>query len=369
MPFDQLKRREFITLLGGAAAWPLAAHAQQREQRERVRRIGLMLSALAADDSEGQARITAFVQGLQELNWTDGRNTRIEYRWGLGDPERLRKAAAELVALAPDVILAGGNPALEALQQASRTVPIVFANVADPVGSGYVASLARPGGNTTGFMSNEYGLSAKWLGLLKQIAPRVTRVAIFRSVSLVGSSQFAAIQAVAPSFGVELTPIDYRGSVADIEHAIDAFVHGASDGLIVTGGGIQLTQRDAIIALAQRHGLPAVYPFRRFATDGGLISFGADQAEPYRLAARYVDRHPQGREAGRPSGAGAGQVRDGPQPQDRQGARPHCAAQPARYRRRGHRMNRRDLITLLGGAAVWPVAARAQQADRSVVSG
>jgi putative ABC transport system substrate-binding protein len=281
-----VRRREFITLLGGAAAaWPVVARAQQRE---RVRRIGLMLSGLASDDSEGQARITAFVQGLQELGWADGRNIRIEYRWGLGDPERLRKGATELVALAPDVILAGGNPALEALQQASRTVPIVFANVADPVGSGYVASLARPAGNTTGFMNNEYGLSAKWLDLLKQIAPRVTRVAIFRSIGLAGSSQFAAIQAVAPSFGVELTPIDYRGAAADIERAVAAFVRGASDGLIVTGGGIQLTQRDKIIALAERHRLPAVYPFRRFAIDGGLISFGADQAESYRLAARYV---------------------------------------------------------------------------------
>jgi putative ABC transport system substrate-binding protein len=283
-----MRRRDFITLLGGASiAWPVAARAQQRE---RVQRIGLMLSGLAPDDSEGQARITAFVQGLQELGWTDGHNMRIEYRWGLGDPERLRRSAAELVALAPDVILAGGNPALEALQQASRTLPIVFANVADPVGSGYVAALARPGGNTTGFMNNEFGLSVKWLELLKQIAPRVTRVAVFRSIGLAGSSQFAAIQAVAPSFGAEVTPIDYRGAVADIERAVAAFVRGTSDGLIVTGGGIQLTQRDTIIALAERHRLPAVYPFRRFSTDGGLISFGADQAEPYRLAARYVDR-------------------------------------------------------------------------------
>src|SRR5215472_6624755 len=248
-----MKRRDFITLLSGAAAGPIAARAQPRE---RLRRIGVILSGLAPDDSEGQSRITAFVQGLQELGWTDGRNMRIEYRWGLGDPERLQKSSAELVALAPDVVLAGGNPALEALQRASRTVPIVFANVADPVGSGYVTSLARPSGNTTGFMNNEFGLSTKWLDLLKQIAPPVTRVAVFRSINSAGTGQFAAIQAVAPSFGVELTPIDLRSDVAEIERVISAFVKGAGDGLIVTAAGIQQAQRDTIIALAQRHHLP-----------------------------------------------------------------------------------------------------------------
>jgi putative ABC transport system substrate-binding protein len=282
-----IRRREFIAGLGGAAAWPLVARAQQGQ---RVPRIGLILSGLAPDDSEGQARITAFVQGLQELGWTDGRNMRIEYRWGLGDPERLRRYATELVGLRPDIILAGGGPAVEALQQASRTLPIVFANVADPVGAGYVASMARPGGNITGFMNNEFGLSAKWLELLKQIAPRVTRVAVLRVPNLAGSSQFAAIQAVAPSVGVELTPIDMRGDAVEIERALTPFLRGANNGLIMTGAGVSQTQRDTIIALASRHRLPAVYSFRRFAADGGLISFGTDQAEPYRLAAGYVDR-------------------------------------------------------------------------------
>ena len=283
-----MHRRDFITLLGGAAAaWPLAARAQQREP---IRRIGLLLGGLPPDDPESQARITAFVQGLQQLGWTDGRNVRIEYRWGLGDPERVRKSAAELVALSPDAVLAGGGPALEALERSSRTIPIVFANVADPVGSGYVASLARPGGNATGFMNNEFGLSAKWLDLLKQIAPRVARVAVFRLINASGSSQFAAIQAVAPQFSVELTPIDARGDPAEIDRAMSAFVKGPGDGLIVTGGGIAQAQRDAILGVAQRRGLPAVYPFRRFAVDGGLLSLGVDQAEPYRLAAGYVDR-------------------------------------------------------------------------------
>jgi putative ABC transport system substrate-binding protein len=283
-----MRRRDFITLLGGAATVrPLAGWAQQRE---RMRRIGLMLSGLASDDSEGQSRITAFVQGLQELGWADGRNVRIEYRWGLGDPERLRRYAAELIALAPDVVVAGGNTALEALQLASRTVPLVFANVSDPVGAGYVASLARPGGNTTGFMNNEFGLSAKWLELLKEIAPRVTRVAVVRYPNINGSSQFAAIQAVAPLFGVELIPIDGRGDATEIERSLAAFTRGATDGLIVTGFGVQEAQREALVASAARLRLPAVYSFRRFAVDGGLISFGADQAEPYRLAASYVNR-------------------------------------------------------------------------------
>jgi putative ABC transport system substrate-binding protein len=283
-----MRRREFVSLLGAAAAvCPLAARAQQGE---RIRRVGLMLSGLASDDSESQGRITAFVQGLQALGWIDGRNVRIEYRWGVGDPERLRKSAAELLAFAPDVVLAGGNPAVEAFQQASRTVPIVFANVGDPVGAGYVASLARPGRNATGFMNNEFSLAAKWLELLKQIAPRVSRVAVFRFPNIAGISQFAAIQAVAPSFGVELTPIDGRSSAEDIERALVDFMRGSNEGLIVTGGGVQQHQRDAIIALAARHRLPVVYSFRRFVVDGGLISLGADQAEPYRLAAGYVDR-------------------------------------------------------------------------------
>jgi putative ABC transport system substrate-binding protein len=281
-------RRDFITLLGSAAVgWPLAARAQQRE---RMRRIGFLFSSLASDDPEGQTRITAFVQGLQERGWTDGRNVRIEYRWGSNDAERVRKYAAELVALAPDVILAGGPQAVEALQRETRKLPIVFAAAGDPVGAGYVATLARPGGNSTGFMSIEFGLSTKWLELLKQIAPGVTRVAVVRTPTINGTSEFAAIQAVAPSFGVELTPINGRGDADEIERAVVAFARGPNDGLIVTGGGIQQIQRDRLIALAARHRLPAVYSFRRFVTEGGLISYGLDQAEPYRLAAGYVDR-------------------------------------------------------------------------------
>jgi putative ABC transport system substrate-binding protein len=289
MKGEPMRRRTFITLLGGAAAaWPLVARAQQPA---RMRRIGYLLSALPADDPEGQARRTAFVQGLQQHGWTDGRNVRIDYRFGLGDAERNRKYAAELVALAPDVILAGGAGAVAPLQQATRSLPIVFANVVDPVGAGYVASLARPGGNTTGFMASEFSLSAKLLELLKQIAPRVTRVAVLRNTAGGGggTSQFAAIQTVTPSFGVELTPVGDRDA-GEIERGITAFARGPNDGLIATSQGIQQILRDLIIALAARHRLPAVYPFRRFVIEGGLISYGTDQAEPYRQAAGYVDR-------------------------------------------------------------------------------
>jgi putative ABC transport system substrate-binding protein len=289
-----MRRREFIKLLSGAAAtWPIAASAQQRE---RMRRIGLILSGLAADDPEGQARITAFVQGLEKLGWTDGRGLRIDYRWGLGDPDRLRKSAAELVALAPDAILAGGNPALVALQQATRTLPIVFANATDPVGFGSVTSLARPGGNATGFMNVEFGLFGKLLELLKQIAPPVTRVAVLRNPTI-GIGMLGAIQAVAPSFGVELTPVGDRDA-DEIERGITAFARGPTDGLIATSQGQTQALRDLIIALAARHRLPAVYPFSRFVTDGGLMSFGTDQAESYRLAAGYVDRILRGEKPG-----------------------------------------------------------------------
>jgi putative ABC transport system substrate-binding protein len=288
-----MRRRDFIAGLGTAAAWPLSARAQQPA---RMRRVGVMLSALATDDPEALARVTAFVQGLQELGWTDGRNVRIDYRWGLGDADRQRRYAAELVALAPDVVVAGGNPALAAFQQATNTVPIVFANVTDPVGAGYVASLARPGGNATGFMAVEFGLSAKWIELLKQIAPQVTRVAVVRNPGLdVDLSQFAAIQAVAPALRVGVTPVGRRDA-DEIERGITAFAREPNGGLIVTGQLAQV-QRDQIIALAARNRLPAVYPFRGFVTAGGLISFGIDQAEPYRLAAGYVDRILKGEKA------------------------------------------------------------------------
>jgi putative tryptophan/tyrosine transport system substrate-binding protein len=282
-------RREFITLLGGAAAtpsllWPLAARAQQG-----VRRIGIMMN-LAADDPEGQARVAAFLQGLQETGWAVGRNAQIDIRWGMGDPERIRKNVTELIALTPDAIFATTFPTVVALQQATRTVPIVFAGLFDPVGAGLVTSLARPGGNTTGFASFEYGLSVKWLELLKQVAPRVTRVAVLRdSLTPVGIGQLAAIQGVAPSFGVELTPIVVRDA-AEIEPAVAAFARSPDDGLIVTIGTLTDAHRDIIGEIAARHRLPAVYPFPFFVRSGGLISYGTDITDSYRRAASYVDR-------------------------------------------------------------------------------
>jgi putative ABC transport system substrate-binding protein len=280
-----VKRREFITLLGGtAAAWPLSARAQQAGG---VRRIGVLMN-LTADDPESTRRIVAFGQGLQERGWTIDRNVRIDYRYGAGDAERIRKYAAELVALAPDVILTNGGSTVGAVQQATRTVPIVFVNVTDPVGGGYVASLARPGANATGFTLFEYGTSGKWLELLKQIAPRVTRVAVMRDPSLTsGIGQLAAIQAVAPSFGVELSPVDLRDAG---EIAITAFAHGSNDGLIVVANPTANVHRELIVTLAARHRLAAVYPARFFVTDGGLISYGPDPIDQYRRAASYVDR-------------------------------------------------------------------------------
>jgi putative ABC transport system substrate-binding protein len=282
--FDK-KRRQFISLLGGAAAWPLAAQPQQ--PAERVRRIGVLMN-LAAEDPEGQRRVTAFVQGLQEWGWSVGRNAQIDYRWGASDGDRIRRYATELVALAPDIILAAGSPAVGPLLQATRSVPIVFALVADPVGSGYVDSLARPGGNVTGFAASEFGISAKWLELLKQIAPRVTRVAVVRDPTIAsGSGQFGAIQAVAPSFGVEVRPVDARDA-QEIERAVTAFAHEPNGGLINVAGAI--VHRELVITLAARHRLPAVYAFRYYITGGGLISYGPDTVDPYRRAAGYVDR-------------------------------------------------------------------------------
>jgi putative tryptophan/tyrosine transport system substrate-binding protein len=280
-----MKRREFIAGLGGTVVWPLAARAQQGE---RVRRVGVLTTILAPDDPEGLTRLTAFVQKLQELGWTDGRNMRIDYRSGLGDAERLRKYAAELVKLAPDVLLAGGGGALAAFQQATSTIPIVFANALDPVGFGNVASLARPGGNATGFMNAEFGLAGKLLELLKQIAPAVKRVVVLRN-PVAGLGELGAIQAVAPSFGVELTPVGTRDA-NEIERGITAFVRGPTDGLIDLSRALPQTARDLIIALAARYRLPAIYAFRRYVADGGLMFFGNDQAEPYRLAAGYIDR-------------------------------------------------------------------------------
>jgi putative ABC transport system substrate-binding protein len=281
-----VKRREFITLIGGAAAWPIAVRAQQGE---RMRRVGVLFG-LAADDSESQARHTAFVQALQELGWTDGRNMRIETRWGAGDADRIRKYAAELVALAPDAILATGTTVMGPLQRATRTVPIVFVNVSDPVGAGLVASLAKPGGNATGFAALEYGFSGKWLELLKQIAPGVTRAAVVRDPALSsGSAQFGAIQAVSPFLGLNVSPVDAR-EPGEIERAITAFAGEANGGVVVTLSTPTIVHREPIIRLAARHRLPAVYPYRLFVTSGGLVSYGADAVDSYRRAAGYVDR-------------------------------------------------------------------------------
>jgi putative tryptophan/tyrosine transport system substrate-binding protein len=279
-----VNRREFITLLGSAATWPLAARAQQHE---RMRRIGVLMN-IASDDEEGQARLAAFHQGLQQLGWTVGHNVRIDYRWGGADAERFRRGAAELVALAPDAILASGTPSVAALQQATGRTPIVFANVTDPVGAGFVASLAQPGGNATGFAALEYGVSAKWLALLKEIAPHVTRVAVLRDLTI-GIGQLAAIQAVAPALGVELTPLGLRDA-NEIERGVTAFARGSNDGMIVPPSTLALAHRELIAKLAVRHRLPAVYGFRYHVAIGGLVSYGPDTIDPFRRAAGYVDR-------------------------------------------------------------------------------
>jgi putative ABC transport system substrate-binding protein len=282
-----MRRRDFIKGIGGTAgAWPLAARSQQTE---RMRWIGVLM-ALAADDPTGQARLIAFVQALQELGWTDGRNVRIDTRWAAGDAERFRSYAAELVALAPDVILASGGTGVGALLQATRTVPIVFTQTNDPVGAGYVDSLGRPGGNATGFTNQEYGTSGKYLELLKEMAPRIARAAVLRDPTIPqGIGQFGAIQAVAPSLGVELRPIDVHDA-REIERAVKAFALSANGGLIVTGSALTALHRGLIITLAARHKLPAVYWERFFVTGGGLISYGADSIDPHRRAAGYVDR-------------------------------------------------------------------------------
>jgi putative tryptophan/tyrosine transport system substrate-binding protein len=282
-----MRRREFITLLGGAAAaWPLAGRAQQSD---RMRRIGV-LNGQAANDPDAQANIAAFLQGLQQLGWTDGRNVRIDHRWAAGNPADIRKYAAELVALAPDVILATGASPLGPLLQATRTVPIVFAIVPDPVGAGFVDSLSRPGGNTTGFMQAEYNLSGKWLELLKQIAPGVTRAAVLRDPAITaGIGQFAIIQSVAPAVGVEVSPVNVRDA-AEIERAVTAFARTPNSGLILTASALSVVHRDLIVTLAARHKLPAVYYRRLFVIGGGLISYGADFLDQFRRAAGYVDR-------------------------------------------------------------------------------
>ena len=290
-----IARRKFITGLGGVAvAWPFAARAQQAD---RMRRVGV-LDSRAADDPEGQARLAVFLQGLQELGWTDGRNVRIDYRWAAADADRYRTYAAELVALSPDVILSSASASVAALLQTTRTVPIVFVNVIDPVGAGYVARLARPGGSATGFTLFEYSLSGKWLELFKEIAPNLTRIAILRDPAISsGIGQFAAIQTTAPpSFGVELSPIDVRDA-GEIERDVAAFEGESNGGLIVTASSGAVVHRELIIMLAARHRLPAVYAFNYFVTSGGLISYGPNSTDQYRRAAGYVDRILKGEKA------------------------------------------------------------------------
>ena len=282
-----MRRREFITLVGGAAiAWPLAARAQQPEQ---MRRIGVLMNR-TADNPQGQAAFAAFKQALQQLSWSDGRNVRIDTRWGTNDVERDRRDVAELVALAPDVILAAGTLGVLALQRVTRSLPIVFVGVTDPVGAGLVDTLARPGGNVTGFMLLEYSSSGKWLELLKQIAPQLTRAAVLRDPSNpAGVAQFGAIQGEAQSLGVEVSPVSVRDSGA-IERAVATFARSANGGLIVTGSAAASVHRDLIIALAAKFKLPAVYPYRYMVTLGGLMSYGPSYLDGYRRAAEYVDR-------------------------------------------------------------------------------
>jgi len=279
-------RRKLITLVAGAAAWPLATRAQQPE---RIRRIGV-LEPLAVDDPEALARVAALAQGLQQLGWTVGRNIRIEYRWGAGDADRIRQQAAELIALTPDAILTCGASTVTPMLRATRTVPVVFVAVVDPVGASFVDSMARPGGNATGFTNFEYSMGAKWLELLKDVAPAVTRAAVIRDPDIsLGAGQFAAVQTAAPSLGIEARPINVRDA-GEIERAITGFARSGNGGLIVTGSGLAAVHRDVLVTLAARHRLPAVYFERYFVTAGGLMSYGTSVVEQHRLAASYIDR-------------------------------------------------------------------------------
>ena len=282
-----MRRREFITLIGGAATWPLVARAQQPE---RTRRIGVLMPYPNQDNPEVQARLKVFLQELRHLGWSTDRNLQVEYRWTSGDTGSSQKAAMEMAALPLDVILATSTPSVVALQQATSTLPIVFVMVADPVAAGFVASLAKPGGNMTGFPIFEYGIGTKWLELLKEIAPRITRVGVVRDPTVPSNvGQFAAIQSVAPSFGVELTPLGGRNG-KDVERTVTEFARGSNCGLICAAAPLTVNNRDLIISLAARYRMPAAYPLRLFVADGGLISYGADPINFYRQAAGYVDR-------------------------------------------------------------------------------
>jgi putative ABC transport system substrate-binding protein len=312
-----MRRRQFVSAFGGAAAWALVARAKESE---RVRRIGILLVA-AADDSDYQSRVGAFLQALGQLGWTIGDNLRIDTRWAAGDAAEVRRHAADLVALAPDVILAHGSESVGPLLQVTRTVPIVFPISVDPVGAGFVDSLARPGRNATGFMVYEYSVGGKWLELLKEIASSVTRVGVVRDFAQgSGTSLFTAIQALAPSLRVEVNPVNVRHDAPEIERAITAFMRSANDGLIVVPSSAAIVHRSLIVSLAAQHNRPAVYFERLLATAGGLISYGPDYVHQYRLAAGYVE------------GAGTDQIRAGHQSQDRQGDGLRSARHVARPR-------------------------------------
>jgi putative ABC transport system substrate-binding protein len=291
-----MHRREFLSVLSGAAtaALPLAARAQQAE---RMRSVSVLMST-AADDAQMQVRLAGFLQGLQQAGWAVGHNVRIDFRWTAGKADNIRKHVAELIALAPDVILSTGGPNMAALQQATRTIPIVFVSVADPVAAGFVDSLARPGGNITGFMNTEYGLSGKWLELLKQVAPGTTRVAVLRDLTnRSGLGQFGALQNAAPSFGVELVPVG-MGDIAEIERGLGAFARAPNGGMIAPAGAAGAIFREPLPALAARHRLPAVYSDPVFAAAGGLLAYGPDRNSAYRQAASYVDRILKGEKPG-----------------------------------------------------------------------
>jgi putative tryptophan/tyrosine transport system substrate-binding protein len=286
-----VKRREFITLLGGAAAWPLAARAQQPD---RMRRIGVLLGSTAPDRPD----VAAFLQALQRLGWSEGRNLRIDYRWGLGNAADTRKYSQELVALAPDAILVGGASALTPLLAATRTIPIVFTSVTDPVGAGFVDSMSRPGGNATGFIQFEYSLSGKWLELLKQVASGVTRAAVLRDpVQTAGVGQFAVIQSVASSVGIEVVPVNVRDA-DEIERAVTAFARVPNGGMVVTASALTLVHLDRIVTLAAKLRFPTVYPRRLYVDSGGLISYGFDVVDQFRRAASYIDRILKGEKPG-----------------------------------------------------------------------
>jgi ABC-type uncharacterized transport system substrate-binding protein len=294
MPLDQFKRREFVALIGGVTVWSISARAQQPEP---LRRIGVLIN-FRADDPEGQARLTAFRQTLQEIGWKNGDNASVDARWAGDDAELYRRYAEELVALAPDVILAGSSPSVAALQWATRSVPIVFAFVVDPLGAGFVNTLARPGGNATGFTAFEYSISGKWLELLKEIAPNIRRLAVLRDPAVAaGVGQFAVIQSILPSSDFELSSIDTRDA-SEMERALDIFAREPNGGVIETASVSGTTHRKTVISLAMRYRLPTVYPFRYYVAEGGLASYGPDPIDQFKRAAKYVDRILKGAKPG-----------------------------------------------------------------------